>query len=431
MVVAMVTGGGGGLGAALSRRLASEGYGVVVADIDAVAAASVSESINRAGRCSTAVQLDVTDSEAVQQALERAAVDGLAFMFNNAGIAVGGEAVSIPLQDWRRVAGVNYEGVLHGTLAALEVMRRQGWGQIVNTASASGLIPQPGNSPYCASKHAVVGLSRALRYEAEPYGVGVSVVCPGRVRTDLTANMRVIGATNEEVMKAIPRARWMDPELAAAKIWRGARRNREYIILPTGVRVLWHLDNLAAPIVAPVWRGMFSRLRATTHKAGEVAPPSRPGRPSTVVHSVHIDRPVHETWEFLTDFDNMPKWARGVERIVEVSTDPVGLGTRVTDIGLGGGMRWREEFSVEEFEPLCRLGLLWSGAYGTARVRYTLHARDGGTTLIGHTFGEYPFPFSVAIAALSGTATSNFRAGLENIKQLVESSLRPGYRGSA
>lgn len=143
---------------------------------------------------------------------------------------------------------------------------------------------------------------------------------------------------------------------------------------------------------------------------------------TTVRHSVVVRRPVKETWDLLTDFRTMPRWARGVEEVLEISPLPVGLGTKVTDIGLGLRRRWPETFWVDEFVPHQVLGLVWKGAYGTAHVRYTLEAVPDGTRLSGFTYGDYRFPFSLVLLFMARTARRNFEAGLADIKRLTEES---------
>src|SRR4029077_3184642 len=91
----------------------------------------------------------------------------------------------LTLDQWRQGFDVDFYGVLYGTLAAYPIMVGQGFGHIVNTSSAAGLLPNPGNTPYCAAKHAVGGLSLSLRVEAADLGVKISAVCPGYVRTKI------------------------------------------------------------------------------------------------------------------------------------------------------------------------------------------------------------------------------------------------------
>ncbi len=116
----------------------------------------------------------------------------LDYMFNNAAIAIGGDARDLSLEQWDRVLNVNLRGVIYGTLDAYQVMAKQGHGHIVNISSASGLIPQPGNGPYCTCKHGIIGLSLSLRFEGSDLGVKVSAVCPGDMKTSIYENMVVM-----------------------------------------------------------------------------------------------------------------------------------------------------------------------------------------------------------------------------------------------
>jgi len=149
----------------------------------------------------------------------------LDYQFNNAGIAIGGDARDLTLDQWRRVLDVDLYGVLYGTLAAYPIMVNQGFGHIVNTSSAAGLLPTPLNAPYCTAKHAVVGLSLSLRAEGADLGVKVSAVCPGYVRTPIFGNAVVVNLPRKLVdpqsgsrlsMLHMPRRRsWT--------VWRGTR----------------------------------------------------------------------------------------------------------------------------------------------------------------------------------------------------------------
>ncbi len=105
------------------------------------------------------------------------------------------------MDQWRQVLDVDLYGVLYGTLAAYPIMVRQGFGHIVNVSSATGLVPQPINAPYCTAKHAVVGLSLSLRLEGIDLGVRVSVVCPGYVKTSIYDNVELVNLPREEVQR--------------------------------------------------------------------------------------------------------------------------------------------------------------------------------------------------------------------------------------
>jgi NAD(P)-dependent dehydrogenase (short-subunit alcohol dehydrogenase family) len=144
--VAIVTGGASGIGRALCEELARRGAVAVVADIDYQSAQTVAAAIVANGGRATAALLDVTRAEDVGRLVEDTArTHGrLDYMFNNAGIGVGGEVRDLTLEHWRKAIDINLWGVIYGTTAAYSVMLRQGSGHIVNTASAAGLVGEPG-----------------------------------------------------------------------------------------------------------------------------------------------------------------------------------------------------------------------------------------------------------------------------------------------
>ena len=163
--VAIVTGAASGIGRALGQELARRGALVIMADIQRDLLEEAVGSITQAGHKAEAVTLDVTDFQAVKALVENTAArqGRLDYIFNNAGIAVGGEVRDVSIDDWRDVLDVNLFGVVNGVAAAYPLMVDQGYGHIINTASIEGLIPFPGTVSYVASKYAVVGLSNALR----------------------------------------------------------------------------------------------------------------------------------------------------------------------------------------------------------------------------------------------------------------------------
>lgn len=191
--VAVVTGGGSGIGRATARRLAREGAKVVVADVDAEGGRETVRLIREAGGEATFVQADVTRPEDVQAAIRAAeeTYGGLDILHNNAGITTGWPR--FPEADaarWGRVVDVNLRAVILGTQLAVEAMRRRGGGVIVNTASIAGLQPFPPDPVYTATKYGVVGFTRALAPLKEEAGIRVNCVCPGVVDTPLVTRTR-------------------------------------------------------------------------------------------------------------------------------------------------------------------------------------------------------------------------------------------------
>jgi NAD(P)-dependent dehydrogenase (short-subunit alcohol dehydrogenase family) len=269
--VVIVTGGGMGLGQALCEELVHHGAIVVIADIDGNAASLVAGRLQQNGSQAHAVQVDVAHEEEVVRLVEStiAAYGHLDYLFNNAGIAIGGDACDLSVEQWRRVLDVNLLGVVYGTISAYQVvMARQGHGHIVNISSLSGLIPQPGNAPYCTSKHGIVGLSLSLRFEGADLGVKVSAVCPGDMKTSIYQNMVVMNMPREQVIRVSRRSHFPMPQMsaqdAAHAILRGVVRNQALIVFPAASQLIWHLYRWFPRLIywiSPRRMRMFRRIR--------------------------------------------------------------------------------------------------------------------------------------------------------------------------
>jgi NAD(P)-dependent dehydrogenase (short-subunit alcohol dehydrogenase family) len=184
--LAVVTGGGSGIGRALVLALARAGARVVVADVDEADAAETVRQAAAAGGETWAVRTDVSDRRQVEALAAHvyARHGATDLLFNNAGVVVHGGLETATWEDWQWVIGVNLWGVVHGLLAFLPRMiaGRRG-GHVVNTASMAGLVASQGLGVYNTTKYAVVGLSETLAKDLRPHGIGVTVVCPMGVAT--------------------------------------------------------------------------------------------------------------------------------------------------------------------------------------------------------------------------------------------------------
>ncbi len=261
--VAIITGGASGIGRALGEELARRGAEVVLADRQVDLAAEAAAGIRAQGGKAQAAALDVTDFAAVNRLVQETVAAGgrLDYLFNNAGIVVTGEAHHYQLQDWNQVINVNLCGVANGVQAAYTIMRRQGFGHIVNTASIAGLIPQGGVLSYSASKHAVVGLSTSLRIEAGLVGVRVSVLCPGAVETAIVGGGKY-GKNLQPVPERIQRQVWENLRPIAAddfarKALDAVAKNKAIIVLPWRWRAVWWLYRVCPSLVAALVRRQF------------------------------------------------------------------------------------------------------------------------------------------------------------------------------
>jgi len=279
--VAIVTGGGSGIGEGLCRELARRGARVVVADINSAEAGRVAASITGIGGQAAASTVDVSRAEQVTRLVEEtaAAYGRVDYMFNNAGFAIGGDFRDLTLEHWHRVLDVDFYGVLHGMQAAYPVMVSQGFGHIVNTSSAAAFFAAPGNAPYCAAKYALVGLSLSARLEGVDLGVKVSCVCPGFVRSNVYRNAEVAGMTlptdmTPEQVAGAP-AKMMDPARAAQVILDGVARNKALIVFPAVIRWARRLDRLLPGLSDRIQLRQMRESRRYRTAESDSAPPAR------------------------------------------------------------------------------------------------------------------------------------------------------------
>ena len=262
---AIVTGGAAGIGRALCERLAEFGGRVVVADINGHGAEQVAALIRQRGAQAQAVKVDVSDATQIE-ALVRdvAARHGcLDFMFNNAAVAAVGELRDGNIEDFRHVVDVNLFGVVHGTMAAYRVMLRQGFGNIVNVSSMTGLMPTPILSAYSTTKWAIVGFSTSVRIEAAGLGIKLSVACPSLVQTDISERNAYWNVRKEDYLRWLPWKRMMlTPAEAGDAILRGTARNKEIIVFPFSAAIGWRVYRICPSVFGPLFRRTLEGFRA-------------------------------------------------------------------------------------------------------------------------------------------------------------------------
>ena len=260
---ALVTGAASGIGLALSRALVRRGARVWMTDIDGSAVEAAAAAVGGGAR---AGRLDVRDAPAFRDAVAAVVRDAgrIGWLFNNAGIGVGGPTESVTLDAWNAAIDVNLRGVVNGVAAAYPTMVAQRCGHIVNTASTAGLLPVPLLVPYATTKHAVVGLSTSLRIEAAAHGVRVSALCPGPVDTPLL-DVRPDGAPSGLDTRAFLTRLAGEPMRAdalAEAALDAAARDVGVIVLPARSRATVALNRWAPGLVtrrvAAVCRAMLA-----------------------------------------------------------------------------------------------------------------------------------------------------------------------------
>lgn len=264
---AIITGGASGIGKALAIELSKSGCEVVIADIQNDLAQELADVLQAGGGKAVAKKVDVRDLNALKQLVEETVqhTGRLDYMFNNAGVFVFGEMNRIMMEDINLVMDTNFKGVVNGVQAAYPVMLKQKFGQIINTASYVGLIPEMYCVIYAATKHGIVGLSRSLREEAALHGIRVNVLCPGIIETPLIygsgANKNYFEIPEPELEEIFKRIKPLDAGSFARKALKQIARNKAIIVTPSFYKVRILLYNLFPGVYNYILRMTYRKFK--------------------------------------------------------------------------------------------------------------------------------------------------------------------------
>lgn len=243
---AFITGAGSGLGLALSKQLAVEGWTIGVAEVRPEALAAGEKAVRDAGGTPLPFALDVTDREACGRTAEAfiAKVGGVDLVVNNAGVAGGGPVGEFPLDDWEWLLRTNLFGPIYGCHFFIPQLKQQKSGHLINIASAAALVPVPEMAAYCVAKAGVKMLSEVVSNELKPFGVDVSVVMPEFFQTNLHERTRGTGTNKERARQLIQGAKYTADDVAKTVLAEAGRREL-YITFPKSVQALWWLLRLS------------------------------------------------------------------------------------------------------------------------------------------------------------------------------------------
>ena len=250
---AVVTGAASGIGRGIAQALAGRGCNLALADLNDAGLAETAQLVRKQGVTASVHRLDVADREQVAAApgavlAQHGRVD---LLFNNAGVAVGGNFEQVSEADFDWLMAINFHGVVRMTRAFLPLLRASDRGRIVNISSIFGIIAPPGQTAYCASKFAVRGFSESLRKELEAEGasVGVTVVHPGGVATSIARNARIPHGLNDAQVDS-ERDRFekhlrMAPAKAGEIIVSGVERGKARVLVGGDAKAVAAIERLA------------------------------------------------------------------------------------------------------------------------------------------------------------------------------------------
>ena len=266
---AIVTGGASGIGKELAMELARRGCEVVLADLQSDLAQANAKEINAEGGSAQAAGVDVTDFSAVQELIVQTQkrTGRIDYLFNNAGINFFGHLDHYQIEDWHQVVQVNLLGVVNGVQAVYRIMKNQGFGHIINTASIGGLMPQPGMVAYATAKHGVVGLTNSLRAEGARLGIRASVLCPGFVKTPMLDQRGKYGRSlialsskqKQTLQSMLDRYNPIPPDAFAHKALNQVARNKGIIVIPGWYRGAWMMYRLFPSVGIAVLKNKFQK----------------------------------------------------------------------------------------------------------------------------------------------------------------------------
>lgn len=245
---AIVSGAASGLGRALAVRLASDGWRIAIADVDAAGSEETQKLVAAAGGVGQVERLDVSRLEDWHALADRLRADWprLDLLVNNAGVAGYGDVGAFPLEDWHWLLNINLYGAIYGCHTLVDWLKENGEGaHIINVASFAAIAPSPSMAAYNVAKAGIMALSETLYTELRPHGVGVTVVCPMFFRTNILDGARAYNPLRGEMIEEGTRRSALTAEIVADSAIRAMRRKQLYAIPGRQARWYWFLRRLS------------------------------------------------------------------------------------------------------------------------------------------------------------------------------------------
>ena len=243
----VITGAASGIGRGLALAFARERCTMLLADINETGLNQTCEMVKKAGGIGEVFLCDVSKLDDVMRMADHCynAWGRVDILVNNAGVACIGFMGDIPIRNWEWIVSINFWGVVYGCHAFIPRMKAQGSGHIVNVASAAGILSSAEMAPYNATKAATISISETLKSELAPYNIGVTVLCPTFIRTNLMDKLRFTEEFQRQCSTTgIENARWT-PDMIAERVIDSVKKNRLYVVPQAAAKLMWAFKRIS------------------------------------------------------------------------------------------------------------------------------------------------------------------------------------------
>jgi len=263
---AIITGAACGLGRSLSLALAEEGWKIGIVDINDDDSNATLDEVRRKGGDGEIFCCDVSDLNQVEAMIDHffTVWGSIDLLVNNAGVATVGDVGSMPIKEWRRLISIDLFGVIHGCHVMIPKMKKQGYGYIVNTASAAGIASLLSMSAYNVCKAGVISLSETLKVELAPFNIGVSVICPTFFKSNLINSFNCSDHPFFETTKTGFQKTTITSDIIAHRVLNSLKKGTFYIFPQANAKQVWFTKRLAP--------SLYIRMLAFLNKKGKLEP---------------------------------------------------------------------------------------------------------------------------------------------------------------
>lgn len=259
---AFITGAASGLGLAFSKRLAKEGWRLMIADINVERLGEAEISLQAMGGTIIAQVLNVADEQEILVAAARIEREwgGVDMVFNNAGVAGSGPFEELGLEQWHRMLDIDLWSVIYGCRAFVPMMKRHGGGYLINTASSAGTLAAPQMASYNVAKAGVVSISETLKVELAPFNIGVTVVCPTVFKTNLGESLKGGTSFDHNLQRQLDVSTFTCENVVDAT-FKVINKNRTYVMPQKDAIWMWRFKRLAPEFYLRLVSYLYSRRK--------------------------------------------------------------------------------------------------------------------------------------------------------------------------